>query len=1046
MLKDSLVLKKTKISAIRIADGDYACSDHFIAEKFSFRNFETDETWGGKDRHFWFYAKVPKNSGMPGKPLYLLVQTGAVDIWDTDNPQVIGFLNGKRTAAMDMNHQDMLLAEKDEGQENEVAFYAYSNQERKSLHFYLETMVPNQDVQKLYYDMKVLFDACELLPEGDPEKIAGEKAIYDAIHMLDLRDVQSQEFKTSVVLADRCLQDNYYDKRKEAPVTVHSIGYTHIDVAWKWPIRQTRQKAVRSYQTVLNLMKEYPEYRFTASTPELYEYVREDAPDLFTRIQTKIKEGRWEAEGAMWLEPDCNLTSGESLVRQFLYGTRYFEHILHAGHQEVLFLPDVFGYSAALPQIMRGFGVSYFMTTKMGWNDSDKFPYDTFIWRGIDGTPVLTQLVTTRDYDISEGHAGIRDRETTYNGRQNPSQLMGTWQRFQQKNLTSELVTLYGYGDGGGGPTKEMLEQSRRMESSVARVPKVKQSSLREFFHILEQSMDRRFLPEWDGELYLEYHRGTYTSRAETKKNNRKMEIAMMRSEFLSVLASLSGGTWQYPKKQLDHSWLLLLRNQFHDILPGSSIHEVYEQSDREYAEIAESNQQIESQAVHEILSGIHCRAAREETADAIEGLAVFNTSGFSGNDTTELPFELKNIKDRQKTKDNRWIYLLRNVPGKGYRIVNTGKAMDADPAKVILEFHEDSNTGEVSFRTDFYEVRLNAEGEFVRLYDRFSDREIIGNGFPDSNNGTEAGNRILVYEDRPDQYENWNIESYYQEKAWPLEKTDGLVLVENGPVRGIIRVNRRFMDSSIEQDIIFYRHTRRIDFKTDLDWRQHQLLVRVQFPVSVLSSKANFDIQFGNVERPTTENTTWDRARFEVCAHKWMDLSDSGYGVALLNDCRYGCRVHHNILSLSLLRNGSFPDPDPDTGRHEFVYSLYPHEGDFRTGNVIQEAYRLNEPMKVVPLTKGIQAAEKTFSLISTDTSGFVLETIKMSEDGKNIICRGYEAWGRKEKVGFQFEDDFKVFRVDLNEQNALPLSQNERKVTITVRPYEIVTLCLHK
>lgn len=1071
-LKDAMLLKRTELSGIEIADGDYSCPDRFCADGFMFRKFETDETWGGADRHFWFRAEVPENAGIPGKPLYLLVRTGAVDIWDTDNPQIIGFLNGRRTASMDMNHQDMLLEECCGGKPAEVAFYAYSNQARKSLHFYLEAVVPDPAVQQLYYDVKVLFDACELLAEGDPEKIAGERAIYDALCLLDLRDTGSAAFRNSVELADKSLRENYYDSRKEAPVTVHSIGYTHIDVAWKWPIRQTRQKAVRSYQTVLNLMKEYPEYRFSASTPELYEFVREDAPDLFEEIRKKIQEGRWEAEGGMWLEPDCNLISGESMVRQFLYGTRYFEEVLHTGKQEVLFLPDVFGYSAALPQIMRGFGLSYFMTTKMGWNDSDKFPYDTFLWRGLDGSPVLTQLVTTRDYDPSEGHAGIRDRETTYNGRQNPDQLMGTWQRYQQKNLTADLVTLYGFGDGGGGPTREMLEQSRRMEHSIARVPRVQQSSLREFFHQLEEGMDRRFLPEWDGELYLEYHRGTYTSRAETKRNNRKAEIGMLQTEFLSVLALLAGNGFAYPKAQLDQSWLLLLRNQFHDILPGSSIHEVYEQSDREYAQIMESNEKLNAAAFAAVLKGAGCAAeSRENSQEPLAGAAVFNMSSFSGEDAAELSFELKSEALRQKTKQNTWLYLFRDVPCKGYRLLGAGEEKTADETAVISDFRKDPQSGELSFRTDYYEVCMNEEGELLRLYDRLAGREVIGSAFPECREEAEhcAGNRILAYEDRPDKYENWNVESYYREKFWTLDPAESCELSENGPVRAVLHIRRRFMESVLEQDVIFYRHTKRIDFRTRMDWRQHQLLVRVQFPVKVFSFRANFDIPFGNVERPTTENTSWDRARFEVCAHRWMDLSDSGYGAALLNDCRYGCSVHHNVLSLSLLRNGTYPDPDPDTGVHEFTYSLYPHEGDFRSGHVIREASRLNEPMKAIPLA-GMAApagpvafaGERagSYSFVQADSEGFVLETIKQSEDGQGIICRGYEAWGRQQEVSLCFAENFRVVRVRMDERAdenpdgnskesshehpGLPLPAEGGRVILCVRPYEIVTLYL--
>lgn len=1057
-LKDALYKKTTVVDGIEIAEGDYSYGKEFLPASYSFRPFEQDETWGGEDRHFWFTARIPETAAMYGEKLYLLVRTNAADIWDTDNPQIIGYVNGNRKATMDMNHQEMLLSaeEADENGGWDVGFYAYSNQSRKSLHFYLTAVVPDEKVEQLYYDMKVLFDACELLKKSDTERIEGEKVLFEAARLLDLRNLNSTEFAKSVIAADDYLREKYYNARPESRIKVHSIGYTHIDVAWKWPIKQTRQKAVRSYQTVLNLMEQYPEYRFTASTPELYEYVREDAPDLFEKILKRIQEGRWEAEGGMWLEPDCNLVSGESLIRQFLYGTQYFEHVLHAGSQEILFLPDVFGYSAALPQIMRGFGISYFMTTKMGWNDTNQFPYDTFIWRGIDGSAVLTHLVTTRDYDVSEGHSGKSDRETTYNGRQNPSQIMGTWQRYQQKELSEKLVTLYGYGDGGGGPTREMLEQSRRMEKGIARVPQVQQSGLREFFHELEKNMDRRFLPEWIGELYLEFHRGTYTSRVETKRHNRQAELLAMEAEQLVVLRLLRekrGG--DYPKDEFNHIWKLILRNQFHDILPGSSIHEVYVQSDREYAEVEKKCRALIREQLERIAeeSGLQAVDSGKERLTADEALVV-NTTGFSGTDVIVLPEELNCVPKRQKTYDGKWIHVLENIPSKGYRIV-AGDGTAPESETTIENYTNSHGKQGIFIRTKFYEATINQNGEFTFLYDRLNKREIIGEIYPESNPGDAIGNQILVYEDRPDQYENWNVENYYQEKYWSLSESAILELKENGPVRAVIHTSRHFMDSLVDQDIVFYRHTKRIDFKTHINWRQHQLLMRVAFPVTVMSSKADFEIQFGNVERTTVENTSWDKAQFEVCAHKWMDLSDTGYGVALLNNCRYGCRVHHNVLSLSLIRNGSFPDTDPDTGEHDVTYSLYPHLGDFREGNVIEEAYRLNEPCRAIPVkgAKRGKIAEIAYSLVRTDDLGFILETIKQSEDGASVICRGYEAFGRKRRVKLRFAERFKISKTSLSEELSddkelvgLFKEGEEMAIELELRPYEIVTLRLEQ
>ena len=1012
------------VEKINTARGNYTYGKTFDRNNFAWQTFGRDETWGGTDWHQWFLADIPGKAGIQEEPLYVIVSTGANDMWNTDNPQIIAYRNGYMSATMDMNHQVMCLADSaNPASTYETAFYAYTNGHKKSDFFRLDTAVPNQPVIDLYFDMKVLFEAAELM---ESEELVF-KDIMDllsfAADILDLRRIESEAFYKSVKEAREYLKKNRYDHPAGMEVTVHSIGHTHIDVAWKWPLRQTRQKVVRSFQTVLNLMDRYPSYKFMSSQPQLYQFVMEDAPWLFEKIRQKVKEGRWEAEGGMWLEPDCNLSSGESLVRHLIYGTRFFEEELDALPNEVLWLPDVFGYSAALPQIMKQFHMPYFMTTKLGWNDHNQFPNDTFLWRGIDGSQVLTHMITTKNYDKENKKDGRNAFNTTYNGLQNPSQIKGTWQRYQNKEVSRNVLTCYGYGDGGGGPTAQMLEQDERLSRGVPGCPVTKQSFVKDFFHILEQNLNRSKLPVWHGELYLEYHRGTYTSMANNKKNNRKCEFLNQDVEFFSVLA---GRLISYPRTELEHCWKLLLLNQFHDILPGSSIADVYEDSDRQYEEIQTVDGELIQKAQNVLLKEQGARI-QEENAD---GIALWNTLSFERTEILELSTQIQGISG-QKSADGKWLYLLEKIPPKSMCIIK--KQNKKNKEKVMKVIDKDENGHPIHIRTPFYEIELNVKGEFTQIKDITEDRELMKMG--------ERGNRIRVFEDKPMEFDSWNIDPYYEAKSWDWDDTQEFRVTENGPYRACIQIRRQFMDSWMEQKIYFYSHTGRIDFRTKLDWKEHQLLVKAEFPVDILAVRADYEIQFGNVERPTHKNTTWDQAMFEVCAHKWADLAEPGYGTSILNDCRYGYDIHDSIMRLTLLKSGIFPNPNADVGLHEFTYALFPHTGDYREGKVVQEAYRLNCPL----YGQAVQAdQEYRFSFMEIQEENVIAETLKAAEDGNGVIVRLYEAYGKRGNIHISFADKWNVAQTDLPEKEYKLLQQENGEVILNMRPFEIKTLRL--
>ena len=1011
-----------------ISPGSYEWKEEFDSSILNWESFGRDETWGGSDRHYWFKTCITVPAELKGKQVRAVLNTGATDIWNTDNPQIMVFLDGKHSGTMDMNHQDFILTEcAIPGETHELAFYAYSNSPGCTNFFHLDLGAYEEVVAKLYYDLVVPFEAADLLEEDDLEQIDGFKVLAEAVNRIDFTRPHSGQFFSSVREADEFLMKTYYKDRPENPVTVHSIGHTHIDVAWKWPLKQTRQKAVRSFRTVLNLMERYPEYKFMSSQPQLYEFVKEEAPQLFEEIKEKIKEGRWETEGAMWLEPDCNLASGESLVRHILYGRRFFEKELSGPVNEVLWLPDVFGYSAAIPQIMKQSGLSYFMTTKLGWNEYNQFPYDTFIWRGIDGSEVLTYLISTKDYykngQPSKGYS------TTYNGRQDPKQIMGTWQRFQNKDASKEVLTCYGYGDGGGGPTEEMLEQSRRMEWNVARCPKTNQTFVKDFFHKLEEELDEKRLPVWAGELYLEFHRGTYTSMAKNKNYNRNCEFLNGDAEFYWVLESLVTKGGEYPRNQLEENWKLLLLNQFHDILPGSSIKEVYEDSEIQYEKIIESDLCMIKKSHESILNATGFEREKENPS----ALAVWNSLSFKRTGIVEFETPVKDLSAvTQQTWNGGMIALAEAVPSKGVKVIRQGA--DFKKADSVFNSVECDEYGTVRKAVStYYEVEFDKAGNLSRIYDKTEERSLLKEG--------KAGNELVVFEDRPLEFDAWNIDSTFEEKKWRVDEVTEMKLLENGPVRAVVLVKRKFMDSMIEQQICFYSHTKRIDFKTRIDWNEHQMLLKAAFPLDILCNEANYDIQFGNVSRPTHRNTTWDQARFEVCAHKWADVSEAGYGAAVLNDCKYGYDVHDSIIRLTLLKSGIFPNPDADQGEHTFTYSLLPHKGDFRTGRVVQEAYDLNCPL-VSSEVKGDGVLSCSF--LEIENENILADTVKLSEEGDGFIVRFYESYGMRTstKVTFSMTENARFTECTCMEEEKEQVPSENGRIALSFKPYEIKTI----
>jgi len=982
-LNSYIHVDKRSINSYRYIKCSHSDYELLMEDSMDWEIFNTNDRWGGRDMHFWFKTQIEIPEQYDGKQVTYNISTGREGQWDALNPQFLIFINGKEVQGLDVNHREVFLTACAKANEvYEIALYAYSGMQKGLVELNSSISILDIETEKLYYDIKVPLEVAELLDKEDKRRADILNYMAAAINILDLRKPFNKSYYVSIKEAIAYLQREFYDKfcGNEDVVEI-CVGHTHIDVAWLWTLAQTREKTVRSFSTVLNLMKQYPEYIFMSSQPQLYKFVKEEYPEIYEEIKNMVKGGRWEAEGSMWLEADCNLTSGESLIRQIIFGKRFFKKEFGVDNK-ILWLPDVFGYSAALPQILKKSGVDYFMTTKISWNEYNKMPYDSFVWKGMDGSEILTHFITTTDFTKDQKKLSW----TTYNGDINAKQVMGCWQRYQHKDLNNEVLNCFGYGDGGGGATKEMLENARRFAKGIPGSPKVKMGKALDFFEALNSKLrnNSKLLPEWVGELYLEYHRGTYTSMARNKKYNRKSEFMNTDMELLSIINMAVNGKI-YPQERINNCWETTLLNQFHDIIPGSSIKEVYDDSKRDYERINEVGNGVIKAAITDITSKI----------DIIQkSIVIFNQLSFERSDVVifELPDGWKNtivrsgeqVLPSQLIDGNKVIFYAKEVPSKGYK---TYELIEGEE-----KCRNNIKAQNVNLSNKYFDLSFDVNGNITSVYDILNERQVLS--------VNERANVLLAFEDKPHDFDAWDINIYYSEKQWEVNDVESIDITEVGPVRACLRVKKIFMDSTIIQNIYIYNDIPRIDFSTWIDWKEKHILLKAAFPVDIHAEKATYEIQYGNVERPTHWNTSWDYARFEVCAHKWADLSESDYGVSLLNDCKYGHDIKNSVMRITLLKSAVEPNIDADREIHEFTYSLYPHSGDFKKGNVVKMAYSLNCPMyaKIEEAHPG--SLPQQLSFINIDRDNVIVEVVKKAEDSEHIIVRLYECFNQRVKV----------------------------------------------
>ena len=832
-------------------------------------------------------------------------------------------------------------------------------------------------VWDLLWDFTVIKELAEHLPSDGPHQGHALTTANEIINAVILDDPKTYA-------AGRALAKKFFAARNgDRNHHVSAIGHAHIDTAWLWPLAETMRKCYRTFSTAVRMMNDYPEYKFVCSQAQQLEWIKQQHPALYTKIKAKARKGQFVPAGGTWIEPDCNIPSGESLVRQFLVGQRFFKKEFGKICDE-FWNPDVFGYSGALPQIMRGAGIRFFLTQKLSWNQFNRPTSSTFLWEGIDGSSVLTHFPPT----------------DTYNGMCTVEEILRHYTKFKDKERASESYMLFGYGDGGGGPTEEMLERLRRMKN-VPGAPDVTMRTPQDFFARCEKDITDPIV--WRGELYFEYHRGTYTTQAANKRDNRRSEEALHDVEFLAAVASLFKGA-RYPQAEIARLWKTVLLNQFHDIIPGSSINEVYKDSARDYVEVLSATTQLRTTAVAKLLP--------VETKKGNHLLAL-NTLSWPRREVVELP----------SGKGLSFV----EAPAYGYSVAKP-RITTEHPVSL-----RQSASG-FTLENSLVRAKFNAQGHLTSFLDKRHDRECIEPG--------AKGNQFALFEDKPEKWEAWDVEIYHLEKRRNVGVVRKIRMVEADSLRASIELEIEISPRcSLIQRISLSTESPRLDFDCRADWQEKDQFLKVEFPLALRSDYATYEIQFGHVRRPTHFNTSWDFARFEVSAHRWADLSEPNFGVALLNDSKYGYACHGNILRLSLLRAPKAPDAFADMGEHHFRYALYPHENGPQLGGVIAEAAAFNQPLPIFA-TSAESISESFFSI---DNPAVVLDTVKKAEDSDEMILRLYESHGAHQAATVTIPGMLKkAITTDLLEREEKSLRTAKNRIHISLRPFELLTLKL--
>jgi alpha-mannosidase len=977
------------------------------AIKHEFNIMNPGTAWGAKWEYGWFRGTLMLPDEATGKRIVLVTEVGG---------EGIIYVNGAAAGARDRMHKEIMLAKQGvSGTKYDLLIESYAGHGPRNAHAgptppWRETVpepppaqvvvgettfgIWQEDVYQLWVDVETLWQLRENLDENSLRVMEIDAGLRDFTLLTDFELSRTEMLETVKTARERLKPLLECYNGSTAPV-MYGFGHSHIDVAWLWPLQETERKEGRTLATQLALMEQYPEFIFLQSQPHLYWMLQQRYPEIYQRVKEAASNGQLIAEGGTWVEPDTNISSGESLIRQFIHGKRFYKEEFGVDC-ELLWLPDVFGYSGALPQIMRGCGVKYFSTQKIFWayHGGDPFPYNTFIWEGIDGSEIYVHL--HRDY----------------NARVNPENVIKRWNTRVQKDGFSRRLYPFGFGDGGGGPTRNHLEFARRL-ADLEGAPKFVMASPMQYFKDQEAVgwPENRYV----GELYFQCHRGVYTSQAKTKKGNRKSELALRRAEMWAVAAQ-SLGDYLIPAEALDEAWKKVLLNQFHDILPGSSIARVYEEAEAAYAVVLASAESVTKQAVQTLVK------------DTDSAVTVFNDLSWSRRVLVPLPTGFEGAVDTNGRplpvqKDGEQVLAEVVVPSCGWTTLRQAESIETSSAVMVKE---------KILENEYLKVTFNDYGEITSLIDKQAPQSELAAGLC---------NCFAVYKDVPTLFDAWDIDSMYELLPVSLDQEATFKILAEGPLVGTLRITRQLNNSTMTQEVSLRRGSRRVEFKTAVNWQEKHKLLKVKFPVNIHSNEAVHEIQFGYIKRPNHRSRPFDSDRFEVANQKWTALTQGNQGFAVLNDCKYGVNVLGNSINLTLLKSAMAPDMHADLGLQEFTYAFYAWTGNFADSDLIREGYELNCPVMAV---RGDGGTNTPFFV---DTSNVILETVKPAEDGSgDIIVRLYEAKQMATKTTLHTSLPVKtaVLTNMLEEPIAEPTVIENGKITLIFSPFEVKTLRL--
>jgi alpha-mannosidase len=1008
-LEDRLFIKVDEVSMSRL---DVSERRHAMPNPDQAQPFAPGCAWGEERAWLWLFGEYTPPETLAGRTLYIYPKTTCNEgmLWVDGEPFGIFTSKKPRDASRGNHYCDLLSIKAEPGKSLAIALEYYAGHPNPGTmplvteHPNYKYLIGPTDIclkDELISDF--LFDlltVCGLIDALDERSFRRADAInalsqVHSIVLVDPDNADEEEFRQSLKIAHPALKEILSSKNSASAPFAGLIGHSHMDTAWLWPVEETIKKCARTYANQLALMEQYPEYLFIQSSAFHSDAMRLNYPGLFERIKEKVLEGRYEPNGGIWVECDCNLVSGESLARQFIWGQRFTRrHFSYTA--DVFWLPDTFGYSAAIPQIMKLAGVKYFLTTKMSWNDTNRFPYDTFVWQGIDSTKVLAHLNQSHLWPTPQNL-----QEYVVSG-----EISGSCVR--EKTVSRQRLLSFGYGDGGGGPQFQMLEMARRLED-LDGLPRSGYRTASEFMQELETQLKEPSI--YFGELYLELHRGTLTNQHQIKRNNRLSEIALHDLEYAAVRDAASKGKACSSDNIRDLTQILLV-NQFHDILPGTCIEEVHELSLKETSALI-----IE---------------ARERTRALLEGenhgLSLTNTLSFSRSDPVYLPLGGYNLPEGALAQETDTLFGPKLAVG-GLKLEPLSSLIIGEGNTAISPQNPFKYENSV-LETPFATITFDENGFISSFLDKTSyNRELRGEGFP---LGT-----YLVAEDVPLIYDNWDIDADIERKLEPKAKLISRETVSCGAVEFRIRsLYQLTPESSLQQDFIAYADSPLVRFELMIDWQNHHRLLKVAFDTSIKAQDARFEIQFGHIKRATHRNTDIEKAKFEVCNHKYTDLSESQYGAAILNDCKYGISVRDGQMRLTLHKGGNRPDIKGDLGRHFMSFGFLPHSCGFSSASVVHAAYEFNYP---VLCHKGGCASPP---LADAGNPAVIIESVKPPEDSANaFILRMYESEGSTAHAEINVFCAKRITPVNLLEEPCGESICGDIAV-LNFRPFEIKTL----